>query len=286
MAVSVGNLQSASANGAASVTVTKPTGLSVGNGLVAVLYTYNTTGGVTEISTPSGWDKREEVGDSAGADSHRITVFTKIADSSDVSASDFTFNAASSTFNWRATVFSTTGSRTDVLYSAGGTDSEQNTNNPSLNPSVTPSQNTVLYVAAVAGAVNETFSDTNTPVINGTNPTWTKQYDGQFDLYTAPVTTTAAISSFDFTVVGGSATADWVHTFTVIDGSIDASGTIPLIQETGTVNDVSAQSGINVSLPLITDDTLVQEVSATARNTTTWTNESDTTTTWTNEQGI
>jgi hypothetical protein len=91
MALSVRNAQAATSSGGTSVTVTKPTGLTVGDWLVA--YVSTTDGTSHTIATPSGWTSRGEIG-VGGRNNARYAVFTKVADSGDVAASNFTISTS------------------------------------------------------------------------------------------------------------------------------------------------------------------------------------------------
>lgn len=75
------------ATSSSSLVLTKPTGLAVGDLLVE--YQQTTDGSTTSFNTPAGWTLRGIVNMS---DSLRgYGVYTKVADSADVAASNFTF---------------------------------------------------------------------------------------------------------------------------------------------------------------------------------------------------
>jgi len=75
-----------SASGIGTLTITKPTGLAVGNMLVASIF--GRGGG--DVSTPSGWTSLITV--NTDYDAARARCFIKIADSTDVAASNFSFS--------------------------------------------------------------------------------------------------------------------------------------------------------------------------------------------------
>lgn len=89
----VQNTQTGSGAGASSgsVTLTKPTGLAVGDLMVACIAFYF-EGGTRTLTTPAGWTAQKKLDGTDGG----IAVYTKVADSGDVAASNFTFSASAS----------------------------------------------------------------------------------------------------------------------------------------------------------------------------------------------
>ncbi len=73
--------------------MTKPAGLAVGDWLVA--YVFTTNGSSHSIPTPSGWTGQGQVNVPDAL--RRYAVFTKVADSTDVAASNFTFTSGTAT---------------------------------------------------------------------------------------------------------------------------------------------------------------------------------------------
>jgi len=76
------------ASGVDGVTITKPTGLAVGDMLVAGITTVGTS---TALETPSGWTAVNELQHISGNNNFWYGTYSKIADSGDVAASNFTF---------------------------------------------------------------------------------------------------------------------------------------------------------------------------------------------------
>lgn len=76
-----------------SMVLTKPTGLTVGDVmLAAILQTSNTSNSWAPINPPSGWTLVHDI-DSGVSRWNKLWVWRKVADSSDVAASNFTFTA-------------------------------------------------------------------------------------------------------------------------------------------------------------------------------------------------
>ena len=72
-----------------SLVITKPTGLAIGDLMIAVVESYGGTD--IRISTIAGWTSVQTTVD-ASANINTAIIQYKIADSGDVAASDFTFN--------------------------------------------------------------------------------------------------------------------------------------------------------------------------------------------------
>jgi hypothetical protein len=113
MAVSVSSVSAIATNSGTTVTVTKPTGLEVGDLIVVQL---GAIGGDVMVSSdwtvPGGWtangnDNWSHSGPGAGL---RHAIMYKIADSGDVAASNFTFTYGTST-GLRGAMFRITGQR-------------------------------------------------------------------------------------------------------------------------------------------------------------------------------
>jgi len=286
MAVAVATTASNTITGNTSLTITKPTGLAVGDGLVAVIYSYSTVGGITTINTPAGWEATQDVANSAASDNHRVAAFVKVADSSDVAASNFTFTTTD-TVNIYGVILRTTGSRTDDIYGVGASFSNDSAVSTSTYTglSVTPAQDTVLLVAAHAVAQNENWYDSTSPVISGTNPTWTKQFNSNVDVFTAPVATTTEITSFSITNTGAGG-SDTVGILFAIYGQQDASATLSLTSTTNTAITPAGSAGARTTVGLTTTTNTKLDPVGRASSPTKWTNEPDVTTTWTKEQRL
>lgn len=265
MAIVVESTASNTAGNGTSLTITKPSGLAVGDAMIAIIYPYDTAGGTTDPNTPSGWELTQTIEQTAGADAQELSVYIKIADSGDVAASDFTFTSTNS-FTWEGVILRVSGIRTDDQYDGGKVSTSSSTASTyppyTTEPdefgssfSVTPSQDNVLLVLAHAVAVNETWYDSTLPVINGTNPTWTKQHNGNMDVFTAVMSTAAAITSIDFTIGGSPGGADTVCTLTILLGQNDANTTPTFVTTSNTAFTPSVSAGASVTIGAITETT-------------------------------
>jgi hypothetical protein len=153
-----------------SMVVTKPTGLAVGDLLVAFGGCVNSR----TIAPPAGWT---EVANSAPGSDARVYVWTKVADSTDAAATDFTFTA-SGIFNsavvsvHRVSVAST---NTPTTGFATGTNSTTQTC-PTI---TTPSNNCLVFWGCYEPSNTSSTADKGTERVdngNGTSGCWMSQY--------------------------------------------------------------------------------------------------------------
>ena len=80
--------QTSSNTNASSVVITKPTGLAVGDLMVAFVGFMHTGSSGQSVSTPSGWTSLQQVNENRVV----FAAYYKVADSADVAASNFTFS--------------------------------------------------------------------------------------------------------------------------------------------------------------------------------------------------
>lgn len=183
-----------------SITITKPSGLAENEILVAVLGCNRND----SIATPSGWTS--EATHIGGGDINlEYSILTKVADSSDVAASDFTFDVSDGIGELGGVLMRVTSgdiydrvgnTDTDDTYSSSGTGT-----NPQFTVDVTPTYDNALLIGVIISEGDFTFSGYS---INGTNPTWTNRFNGNLvsdtlDVFTATQTTAAQITTVDVT---------------------------------------------------------------------------------------
>lgn len=231
-----------------STVITKPSGLIVGDIMIAHLYVAT---GYVSVTPPSGFAIIGSTAEPTG----RGTVFYyyKIADSGDVAATNFTFSWSGSVENFGSLIAVQDGDTTFANWKWGGDNkTASNTDNPSINATVTPTTASLLLqmwtefenITAISGYAIAT-----------SNPSWTESYDvdsgsgerASFAYgYRTQTTATGNVSC-----VGGTAgNTEWCLGFLAIP-SLAASGStftyngvIPL--EVNTVITVSNSGG---SLP-------------------------------------
>jgi len=277
------------------LTITKPTGLSVGDLMVSCLAHH---GNISNIgmnwATPSGWSLVNESRlNLALGDGFATAVFYKVADSSDVSASDFTFSLTSAQEYVGGCILRVSGIRSDTQFGDGDIDTESDTDNPSYIVALAPAQDNILYIAMFAsGSVIYTSTDVT---INGTNPTWTRQFStavtvdtpSQLEVFTAVDTShETSITTLTPTETGSSAITDSQGYLSFFLGKTDVTGTLDFIEETDTAFNISGNAGVKGTLDFIeeTDDTF--DIDGKVKQPTRWTNETKPTTVWTNEDRL
>jgi hypothetical protein len=153
------------------VTFNKPTGLTIGDLIVAYVFAGSSAGAT---SIPSGWTKLRE--DNISGNSFGFMIAYKIATSTEISASTFSFGTSTNA-NYIVTggfITRITGHNpnTPIFYSNYGTGSGTN---PSINNGITPLIGNELLLLTLKGAAQA-------PCVSGyaittDNPTWTEQCD-------------------------------------------------------------------------------------------------------------
>ena len=285
MALVVESTASNSVTGSNNLTITKPTGVEVGDLLIAVLGSYNGA-----ISTLSGWT----LGANRLSSVSYINVQYKIADSGDVAASNYTFTIANNQINGGSILrVSGQSGLNPVQY----TDDDEQLNATgtaiSFTTSVTPAADGSLLVMGFScddgtGAA----TSINGYSVTGASTTWTELHDYSADIggSASPVTaaaysvlgTASAITAYGATT--GIALDDHAGIFMVVNPLIDATASHTLIT---TDTDIFTPNGtadtITLEQSLVTTDTTTFAQTGRATSPTQWTNETKPSTTWTNE---
>ncbi len=150
-----------------TITITKPTGLVVGDLLVAVLGAVK-IGATNTFSTPSGWTLiRQPSGTITTAAS-----FYKVADSSDVSASDFTFTNNQSSIIAQGVLYRIDDFDTSTVVDGSNEVAADAAATTTVVTGVTPSTTDDLLI--MAGQQNGGNNDFSAYAIATSNPTWTE----------------------------------------------------------------------------------------------------------------
>lgn len=158
-----------------TVIITKPTGLAVGDYLIAHLSQVITSGSNANWNTPSGWTSLLNLNESGNTNSKaRLTVFYKVADSSDVAASNFTFTTNTASCLAGGSLYRVSGGATIN----GTIDGAIDTTTPTFTNTITPSASDSLILFMVTGAdAGDTTGSVSSYAITTDNPTWTERYD-------------------------------------------------------------------------------------------------------------
>lgn len=203
MAVAYATIANSAWASTTSTVVTKPTGLAVGDIMVAYC-----AGNADAFAYPSGFTSIGST--SAGVNNYQTRLGYKVADSSDVAASNFTFTIGTSVTNLCALIRVTGASiGPTTIISSGALTSDTAT--PSI-AGITPAargDNLLLQLWHGSDAVASIASY----AIVTTNPTWTEILDSSTGATTgvgiAWATRTVATATGNFSCAGGNGTTDW-----------------------------------------------------------------------------
>ena len=250
--VSTGTLSST------SNTVTKPSGLAVGDLMVALLFKNHSS----YLPFPSGWTNLVPV----GANNHRLRVVYKVADLGDVAASTFTFSAGS-------------GDRIAVtLYRI--TDGVSSSIDQDSTSSNTVDLETVTANSLVIYAVLTDDGGSAAPVISNyaitNSPSFTQRFQQNFPSFTMAVADayyahTATIISA--TLTQSTSTDNLTKLLILIPEATNAAGTAALHDVSPTFFDIAATAGTGGTTALHEASPTFFEPNGTVRSETVWTEE-------------
>jgi hypothetical protein len=278
MAVTYQSISTA-AIGDADLVIAKPTGLAVGDTMLAGIYWSDDAAGTSGVVTPTGWTlelRQDNSGES-------LSVYSKLADSGDVAASDFTFTMTGGDTSYHFIGHILRISEFGLIV---GESSAQDTNNGTATvvaSGFTPTRANTLFVAFLSQSRTGGTPEVVSVATATDNPSWTERAETQFN-----------DSTYD-SVLG---------TFTAIRAETTATGNV-----TGTLNGaavgvkmiafVSISSQLNGEVepvtvlnayalnPIDTDTyatAYVEDPATDIGNFTSWQNESKPSTDWQNEQ--
>lgn len=248
--------------------VTKPTGLAVGDLMIA----FCAMGGNNGV-LPTGFSSKGVVMD--GGNQMKLTLGYKIADSSDVAASVFTFNHGFSASNFCAISRITSSSSSGEAYQYNAS-STSNTTTPSIGAQITPKNYGDSTLLMQFWGMSTSPGGISGYAIATSNPSWTEAFDsndgGSFATAMAYATRPEVTSTGNVSCTGGSGSTDWAVQIISIPVTYTLSGTDSL---TLTENRVFAQT----TRP---NDTLTLTESVDADDSIVWTNTDKNSSTWTN----
>ena len=269
----------------ASLTITKPTGLSVGDLLVAYITSISTS---HSPQTPTNWSAQYAQQMINGNNNFYASCFTKVADSADVAASNFTFTTSVAVGGIGGTLLRVSGVApgNEIEGISVSNDTDGNTT-ASFSTSSTPRMADSLLLAAFAkyddGGSASGYASTPTK-------TWTEivdigftvgGYDAQYCIASATAGSTDTITNFQTTL--SSNTVGVTGSLLRINAVVNATGTNALFSISpliSTQNGTAGAIGTN-ALFSISPNISTQSGSATAP--TQWISESKPSTTWTSE---
>jgi hypothetical protein len=277
MAVTYQSIASASSDTTALV-ITKPTGLAVGDTMLAGIYHNDDDGGGGTVATPSGWTRIIEE-DNAG---ENLVVFSKLADSSDVAASNFTFSSGGASYHLVGSIL-----RISEFGLVAGQTSELDTNSGTatvIATGFTPSRANTLFVAFLVQSRTAGMPEVVSVAMATNNPSWTERAETQFNdstfdsvlgVFTATRAEMTATGSITGTTNGSAPGVKMIAVLSIssrIDGDV-----APVTYANGyTLNPIDTDTYTEA---FVTDPT-----TETGDSPTNWQNETKPSTSWVNEK--
>lgn len=273
MAVAVQSSSSTAWASASSITLTKPTGLAVGDLLIVHI-------GVTSgtVTTPSGWTLVRN--DTLSGESLSAYVFSKVADSADVAAANFVFSF-SGTITGAGGIYRIDGHSSGAPVFTSAFDDVVDSLTPSFTNTITPVANCLIMLLAVIRQADSN-SVVGTYATATSSPTFSEAYDlnsnggsnSSFVLCGASGTRSqsTATGNSSFTITNGT-NPDSVCQILAIAPSKDFS-----VTETVTATDsFLAGLGINILETITATDTFSSSIARVwaklSRNVKSWTNQ-------------
>ena len=262
-----------------SVVLTKPTSLAVGDLLVAALSNAATSGTPGSFTVPSGWTEQSNLV-SAGVSSNlvRLQILTKVADSSDVAASNFTFTVSGHA-GFVAGGLSRISNMGAVSGNANKTQNDS-TSSPITFTGFTPTRtdNLLMMFATTYGTAGSIGAFSGYSVTTD-NPTWTERYDLNNG------SNRAALAMATGPRTGANATGTVSISATL---PTDADTLVVLLALSDTVNGSITVGEQKVAayafspIPTLEIEAVAGTPTVDISNPSTWTNPDKPTTTWTN----
>lgn len=200
------SISSVSVTGGHPLNIPKPSGLQVGDLMVAIIgapndFTTSSADGFTEL-----YDFYVNEGNMC-----HMGVYWKIATAADVSATDFTFNTSTGQYINGCIMRISGANQSTPINASNSNANTTNTSNPTFN-GITPSVGNCLMIVAVNHADQQRSVSGYTIPTN--NPSWTERYDAQgltgdtnrgfgMAVATAPRPQTTATGNWSCTYSGG-----------------------------------------------------------------------------------
>lgn len=236
----------------ADCVIVKPTGLTVGDIMIAHCGWGNRTS-PTAVTPPSGWT---EIHFTAQGNSVIGYSAWKIADSSDVAASDFTFSVnGSGTPVGKGNILRINGGRETTIAAVNAEASAAASSAVSVG-TVTPAEADSFLLFLVTGGTPSAAMSASGYAIATDDPTWNEEYDDNYDGGANTVNISCATATRPETSATGnwtatmSATENWVGHVFVIYPQIE-------INETETVTGTDATPVMGLSITQLETATLV-----------------------------
>lgn len=270
-----------------AVSVLKPSGLAVGDLMLAHVACSRSDAGSMAAHTSTGFTEVATDESNSGTATNRATALYKIATADDVSASSFTFTSSGGPNSSAVALYRFSGASS---VTGAADDNPSTTATPTFTNTITPTfaDSILVFMASCANAGGATFSGY---AVTTDNPTWTERYDVQ---------ETGVASDGDTSIAGATGprsqtTATGNSTVTISTSVTDSVGIIvavypntnvtvspAVVTATLTVQAPSVVGNANVS-PTVVTTTLAVQAPTVTTSPPTWSNESKNSSTWVNQ---
>lgn len=272
-----------STGGVESFVFTKPTGLTAGDMMVAVMG--NNGDSADDMTAPAGWSTLFSAAD---GNNYGIRGFCKVADSADASATDFTFtNSVSVNDSFVGFLVRLTG---DEFAGTANIISSVDVNNSAASshtytPGLTPTATTSLFILGTF--VRESANGVSNYAITNNNPTWTERtdiaetsgIDASMGMATASVSVASNTGDFTLNTTNSKETIGFLL---VVSESVGVNPAPAVITATASVQAPTVTGGSNASPAVITATATVQSPTVTVAEAM-WNNQDKNISTWLNE---
>lgn len=255
----VASVQTNTVTNADSITITKPTSLAEGDLMVAFIASYDGTD-PTVPADESGWTTIGTA--NIGNPAINMKAYYKVADSGDVSASDFTFDCdpGSETMdNIKGIIYRITSGTEGVVRDSDSNIDAASGTSPSYTIDITNVSGAVVIGAIILDGAPGGVSGYT---INGTNPTWTERMDSDganITLAVADAVTPDATALTSFSATLGSAEASSLI-FVLISDQADDSATLGTINIGAAMQSLAQTGDGNVTLGTATIGAAAQSI--------------------------
>lgn len=262
-----------------SLTVTKPTGLAEGDLMLAGIVVEYGGGNTTTVNTPSGWTKISAVNVAADCE---LASFYKVADSSDVAASNFTFTATAIGFG---EMIGNIVRISDYGIIAGNDEFAESNSSTTLTISggFTPTRSNTLFVGFLSKSSTISTGDFTAIALATDDPTWTERTDAVFGNGSGSYDTRLAV----YTASRSAATATGNITLTnVASDNARYLGIVVSVapSQSGSVTPTTTVNAYSLSpIQSCVIDAIVDAPTIDTRKSTTWQRPTKSSTTWYNQ---
>lgn len=281
----------ATGNNVSSLVITKPTSLSVGDLLLVKLAMYDISDANRTFLTPSGWTLQTNSTTGSSSLLVRTATFSKVAESGDVAASNFTFGLSGSVGYVSGYLARISGCATPAISIKESDANNTNTTTPSFTTALTPdTPSASLIIFNIAGSDSNITTETVSGYASTPSLTWTELADIGIEVSTDGLIHGVASAPYDSQVEITNRTATFsvssgynASGIVVLRGILDATGTNTLLEVSPTNFSQSGSAGANGTSELLEVSPTFPTQSGSVSSPTQWSNEAKPSTTWTNE---